>query len=246
MFVEDGSTFAMTGVDFGVVRQMEQPLDNAGAQLLIVTARQVGAADAAAEERVTREDPALDLGIETDTALGVSRGADDFQSALSHLDDLFVGKVDVGQVDLGIAFRPKSQPRRVTLGVNEVCLHVGMRRHLDAKMVFDGVVADDMVDVAVCVDDHQGLETVAVDKTKERVFLGWRGTARVDDDTFLGGIVIDDVGVFREGIEYEGFEFEHSCIIEPALRQAQGPTRVKVVELVETPTVFSRAKVRFF
>ena len=50
---------------------------------------------------------------------------------------------------------------------------------------------------------------MAVDKAKEFVLLRHIGAARVDDDAFLGVVVINNVGVFRKRIENEGFELKH-------------------------------------
>ena len=49
---------------------------------------------------------------------------------------------------------------------------------------------------------------MAVNEAKKFVFLTRIGAARVDDDTFLGVIVVNDVCVFRKGIEDKGFVFE--------------------------------------
>ena len=129
--------------------------------------------------------------------------------------------------------------------MQEIVLHIGMRRHLDAITLFHSSVAHDMVNMPVRVDDHQRLEAMAVDETEKAVLFSRIGTARVNDDA-LKRVVVKHVGVFGEEVEDKGFEFEHNNLFEPALRQAQGPVKIKVVELVETPTVFSRAKVRFF
>ena len=77
----------------------------------------------------------------------------------------------------------------------------------------------------MCTNDHQRLEPKAVDEAEEFVFLARIGATRVDDNTILDVFVIDDVGVFREGIKDKGFELEHKYCFDTALRQAQGPLR---------------------
>ena len=197
----------MAGIDLGVVGQTEQALDDVGSELLIAAPREVGAAYAAAEERVASEDPTLYLCIEADATHGMTRRTNDFQSALPYLDDFAVLQVDIGQ--LAVTREGHPEHRRLLSRSEEVVLHVGMRRHLDAITLFDGGVAHDMVDVTMRIDDHQGLEAMAVDEAEELILLAYVGAARVDDDTVLGGIVVDDVGVFREGIEDKGFELKH-------------------------------------
>lgn len=85
-----------------------------------------------------------------------------------------------------------------------------MGRNGDAVFPLDGRVADDMVDVAVGVDGHQGFQPVAVDEAEELVFAALRIAARVNDDAFLGGIIIDDISVLREWIKDERFYFKHT------------------------------------
>ena len=87
-----------------------------------------------------------------------------------------------------------------------------MRRHGDAVTLFHSRVAYNMVDVSVRVDDHQRLEAVAVDVAKEFVLLALVGATRVDDDTFLGVVVVNDIGVFREGIEDKGIKLKHNDV----------------------------------
>ena len=189
---------------------MEQALDDVGAELLVVAPREVGAANAAAEERVAGEDPPFDFGVEADAAHGMARRADDLQGALSHLDNLAVLKVAVRQ----LAVDHKRQPEHLRLltRTEKVVFHVGMRRHGDAVTLLHCRVAHNMVDVAVRVDNHQRLEAVAVDVAKEFVLLALVRATRVDDDAFLGIVVVNDIGVFREGIENERIKFKHNDV----------------------------------
>ena len=142
----------MARINFCVVRQAEQALDDVGAQLLVAAAREVGAPDATTEKCVAGEDPTLYLCIETDTAHGVTRCANDFESALPYFDDFAVLQVNIRQV--AIAHERHSKHHSLLPRAEKVALHVGMRRHLDAVTLFDGSVAHDMINMAVCVDDH--------------------------------------------------------------------------------------------
>ena len=211
----------MAGEDLCVIGQVEQPFDDVCAKLLVVAARQVGAPDAAAEERVASEDPAFDFGIEADAADGMARCADDLEGALPYFDDFAVLKITVGQVKTAVC--RKSKPGSLLLGMSVVVFHIGMRRHRDAVTLLDRTVADDMVDMAMGADDHQRLEAMAVDETEEFVFLGHIGAAWIDEDAVCGIVVINDIGVFREGIKDKLFEFEHDYNFDAALRRAQGP-----------------------
>ena len=199
----------MAGEDGGVVGQAEQALADAFAKLFVVAARKVGAPDAAAEERVAGEDPAFHLGVEAHAATGMAGRANHLQGALPYLDDFAVFQVVVGHLDFSCPFRHYSEPHGVAFGLSEIGLHVGVRRHLYIVVLFDGGIAYDMVDVAMRAN-----EAVAVDEAEELVFLACRGAARVDDDAFEGVFVVNDVGAFREGIEDEGFEFEHGFLFD--------------------------------
>ena len=98
-----------------------------------------------------------------------------------------------------------------------------MRRHWNAITFFHRGVTHDVVNMPMRADDHQRLEAMAVDEAEEFIFLAGIGASRVNDDAFLGIVVVNDVGVFRERIEDELFEFEHDNNFDAALRRAQGP-----------------------
>ena len=69
---------------------------------------------------------------------------------------------------------------------------------------------------------------MAIDEAKEFVFLRHIGAAWVDDDAFFFVVIVNDVGIFREGIEDERFELEHNIFFDAALRllrQAQEPAQ---------------------
>lgn len=198
----------MAGIDGGVVGQAEQAFFDASDERLKVAARKVGAAYAAAEERVACEDPALNLSIEADTSFSVSGGTDDLQSAFTHLDAFTVFQEAVRQ----LAFAGAKQPehRGMLLRMEEVVFHIGMSRHGDAVFPLDGGIAKDMVDVAVGVDDHQRLQPMAVDEAEELVLLVWGRAAGINDEALFGVVVINNVGVFGKRVENKGFKFEHS------------------------------------
>ena len=225
MLIEDGSAFAVAGEDGGVVGQAEKSFLDALAERFVIAASEVGAPDAAAKECVAGEDPAFHFGIEAHAALGMAWRTNHFQGALPYSYDFAVFQVEVGQIDMGFALGSEAEPHRLSLGLNEVGMRVGMGRHLDAIAVLDGVVSDDVVDVTVRVDDHQRLEAVAVDEAKELVFLAGIATARVDDDAVVCSVVVNDVCAFREGIEDEGFEFEHDLSFDAGLRDARRETQ---------------------
>ena len=86
----------MAREDLRVVGKTEQAFLDARAKLLKTATREVGAPDAAAEERVASEHPTLDFGIEADAALGMAWRADNLQGTLSHLDDFAILQVTVG------------------------------------------------------------------------------------------------------------------------------------------------------
>ena len=210
LLIEDGGAFTVAGEDLCVVGQMEQALYYAVAQGFIIASGHIGATDAAAEKRVAGKDPAFDFSIEADAASCMARRANHLQSALTQLDKLAIGKMDIRQVHVDFAFFTKAQPGRVTFGLDVVIFHIGMCGHFDTVMTLYNTIAHYMVDMAMRVDNHQGLEAVAVDEAEEAVRFVMRGTTGIDDEAFFGVVVIDDVGVFRKRVENEGFEFEHS------------------------------------
>ena len=228
----------MAGKDFGVVGQMEQAFADALTKQFVIASCHISASDASAKEGVACKDPSLDFGIKADATLGVAWGADHLQRAPTHLDDFAVLQVKVGQIDIDLTFGPESQPHRVTFGLCEVRVHIGMCCHLDMITFLDCIVTKDVVDMTVRIDNHQWLEALAVDESEKSVFLVRCSTAWVDDNAFFGAVVVNDISVFSKGIEDERFEFEHGCFIEPALRQAQGPIKLKSLSLLKRRQYF--------
>ena len=204
-FIKDGRALVMARVDFSIIRQMEQPFDNIRTKLLVVASWQISAPDTAAEKCIASEDPAFNYSIETDAANGMTWCADDLKSALSHLDDFTILQVDIGQ--LAFTYEGHSEHRSLLPRANKVVSHVGMCCHFDAIFLLHSSVAQDMINVAMRIDNHQRLEVMAIDEAEKFIFLACIGTARIDDNTFLSVLVINDVGVFRKGIEDELFEF---------------------------------------
>ena len=190
-------------VDFGIIGQMEQPLNDVRTKLLVVASREVGAPDAAAEERITSEDPTFDFSIEADATHGMAWCADDLKGALPYLNDLTVLQVLIGQ--LAFTYEGHPEHRSLLPRTNKIVFYIGMCRHFDAIFLLRSSVTHDMINVAVCIDDHQRLEVMAIDEVEKFIFLACIGAARVNDDAFLGVLVVNDVGVFRKGIKYELF-----------------------------------------
>lgn len=149
-FVKYGRAFAMTWIDLSVVGQMEQPLNDVRAKLLVVATREVGASDAAAEKRVASEDPAFDFGIKADAAHGMAWRTDDLEGALSHFDDFTIFKIAVWLFTLTVEW----QPEHLSLLVRtlKITFHIGMRRHLNVIAFLNGRIAKNMVDMAMGVD----------------------------------------------------------------------------------------------
>ena len=197
----------MTRKDFRVVGQMKQPFDDVRTQLLIIASRQIGAADAATEKRIASEDPTFHHSIKTDASHGMAWRADDFESALSHLDDLAIFQIDIRKV--AVTQKQQSEHGSLLPRTKEVIFHIGMRSYLDAVTLFHWDVTHNMVDMAMRIDDHQRFEAMSVDEPEKLVFLACIRAARVDDDTFFGIVVIDDICVFPKGIEDKRFELEH-------------------------------------
>ena len=86
---------------------MKQPFLDAIAQYFITASREVGTPDATTKQCIAREDPTFDFGIKADATLGMTRGANDLQSALPYLDDFAILQAAVGQLAFAIARHPK-------------------------------------------------------------------------------------------------------------------------------------------
>jgi hypothetical protein len=84
-----------------------------------------------------------------------------------------------------------------------------MCSHLNAITFFHGRIANDMVNMAMCVDGQDRFQSMAVDEAEEFILFACRGTAWIDDDTRFAFLIVNDVCVFRKRVEDELFELEH-------------------------------------
>ena len=202
-FVKNRGTLSVTRINFGVVGKVEQALNDIGTKLLVVASRKVRAPDAAAEERVAGENPTLDFGIKTDTSHGMARRVDDLKGTLPHFDDFSILQVDIGKVAITHEWQPEHHC--LLSRAKEIVFHIGMGSHWDIIAFFHGSIAHDMVDMSVRADDHQRLEIVTVDETKEFILFGHIGAAWVYNNAFLFVVIVNDIGVFSKWIEDKGF-----------------------------------------
>ena len=184
----------MTGKDGGIVGQTEEARLDALAERCIAAAWEIGAPNATAEKRIASEHPALHFGIEANATLGMPRCADDLQGALPYLDDFAVLQVAVGQPALATKRHPKKV--RVFFGTIEIGGDIGMSRYRNTIALLHGAVAKNMVEVAVRIDDQKRFQPMTVDETEKLVFLGGITATWVDDDTFLGLLVVNNISVF--------------------------------------------------
>lgn len=171
LFIKNGGAFAVTGIDGGIVGQAEESFLDAPDERLKVAARKVGAAYAAAKEGIARENPAFNLGIKTDAAFSVTWGTNDLQCAFAYLDDFTVLQVVVRQ--FAFIVERQSEQTSLLLRTKEVAFHIRMGGYWDVVFTFEGGVAEDVVDVAMGVDDHQWLQPMAVYEAEELVFFAW-------------------------------------------------------------------------
>ena len=98
LLVENRGVFTVARENGSVVGSMKEARLDALAECFIATAREVGAANAATEKRVTGENPTFNFGKEADATLGMTRRADNLQCALPYFDDFAVLQVSVREV----------------------------------------------------------------------------------------------------------------------------------------------------
>lgn len=192
-FVADGGGGAVAGVNDGVVRELEEFGLNGIHDLIERAAPEIGAADAAGEERVSREE----------LRLGELDGAGVFGEIQRDAAGRVAGSVN----DIGLEAAPTkgvavfeemiNVDKLGGLHAQEVGLHV--HAVIERKIVVvhhdgrAGVLmqlgkAADVINVGVGADDNFDGELVAAEKAKNALDL----IARVDDDSFAGMGIADD------------------------------------------------------
>jgi len=166
--------------------------------LIGVATGQVGATDAAGEERVAGDKKISGGNVEAEAAFGVSRGVDDGSFDAVDGDGFSIDRGMVGWVDLG-----DFEAEPTGLGVN----------HGDEWQVFfavedgcagellEGERAGDVIDMGVCHDNTPDGEFVLIECGEDagNVVTG------IDDDGVARGFVAKNGAVATEKTDGEGF-----------------------------------------
>ena len=186
----------------GQLGQFAQTVD----ELEHAAAVEVGAADAASEERVAREEESLALAVEGDGSWRVARRGEDQQFVVAKGDGLAVlqiatrGRKLIVQLQVEILFR--------LIEKRFVYIFVLLREfRRKAVGVIDRVVAKVMVEVAVSGQETDGAKLVLRDIFHQFLALVFPVGATVDDDT-VARLVGDDVAVFTDHVELEAADGE--------------------------------------
>src|SRR5580698_9654522 len=196
-FAQEGVTFALcsyscswavAGLDFGFVGQGEKPGADGVDDLIEVATWQVGAADAAGEERVSG-DKQLERGkVETDGALGVAGGVKHLCGAGFQAYALAVGEGFVGRS----RFRGcDAQPGGLLVHDFQLRQIVLVQQDGRAGEALELEGAADVVDAA-------------------DLFAG------INDDGLAGLLVTENGAVALQRADGEGFE-NHALIVGPAV-----------------------------
>ena len=199
----------MAGLDFGFDGQGEKPGADGVDDLIEVATGQVGAADAAGEERVSG-DKQLERGkVETDGALGVAGGVKHLCGAGFQAYALAVGEGFVGRS----CFRGcDAQPGGLLVHDFQLRQIVFVEQDGRAGEALELEGAADVVDVAVGDENLLELEAKLVEAAMDAADL----FAGIDDDGLAGLLVTENGAVALQRADGEGFE-NHALIVGPAV-----------------------------
>lgn len=202
-FVSDGRFGAVPGVDLHLVAQRDDAVEDRPHDPRVVAARQVGAADRLAEERVAREE-ALRAGlVERHVAGRVAGRGDDLQHGVAEAHFGRRVEVDVGHGERADRDAEDRTAGRGAFDEEAVLEREGERNVVAAAQVLD---AERVVEVPVGVDGHDGPQPVFGDEVVQRGVFARGAVAGVDDDA-LQRVVPKDIGVLLDRIEREAGDF---------------------------------------
>ncbi len=203
-FVSDGRFGSVTGVDAHLVAQGQDLFEDRAHDPRVVAARQVGAADALAEERVAREERLRLRLVERHVSGRVSGRGDDLQRGVAEADFGHGVQVDVGRRGHGADLH--AEDLTADRGVLQQETVLAREGEGDAVGRAQPLHAERVVEVAVRIDRHRGPQSVLLEEVAEGGVLAFVGVARVDYGA-LGRVVPHDVGVFLYRIELETSDF---------------------------------------
>jgi len=191
--------------DFGFVRQVEQASMDGVDDLLVISARKVGATDASGEEGVASQHHFERSEVETDGSLGMARRMEDlcrviFEADAAVVGEGFVGGRGFGCLDAkpGCLLGHHLKERQISFVQIDGSAGEGFKLECSANVVNVGMGDEDLIEL-----DPEGVEA-AVDAGDL--------IARVDDDGFACFFVGEDCAVALERADRKRFE-NHEAIL---------------------------------
>ncbi len=205
----NGGGWAVAGDYLSFAGQGEQAALDGVQDLRTVAAREVGAADAAGEKCVSRQEQIERNEVQADGALGVAGGVEDLSRIGVEADLLAVGEGFVWRS----GFRSgDAKPGRLLVHDVELLEVRFVHENRRAGKALELERAADVVDVAVGDEDLFELEIVGSEAAVNTADF----VTGVDDDGFTCGFVAKDGAVALQRADREGFE-DHVSILGAGL-----------------------------
>jgi hypothetical protein len=197
-FGSDGGLWTVAWDDGNVIGKGEEGVVDGFDELAGVAAGEIGSANGAGEEGVSREEKSLLGEIEADAAFGVAGGVEDGAGQASNGNDLAIFEVGVRRGH----FRGRdSEPSGLNVhhfDQGQIVLVVEDRR---SGELFEALRSGDMVDVSVGDDDLLYGEVVMLQSADDAGDV----VAGINDDGLAGGFVAEDGAIALKGADDEDF-----------------------------------------
>ena len=197
----------MAAVDDGVGGEFRYDVVEAGHEVVVVAAVEVGASDAHLEEGVAGEGHMFLGAVEDDAAGGMAGGLEDGELVFAKADHFVILEIAADGREGALEFDADDR-LELSGQVGDEESVFGGNLYLQAVGVVDGVDAVVMVEVTVGGEQVDGFQAVAADIVADGGALLFVIGAAVDDDT-LEGLVAHHVGVLGEQVTLKAFNIEH-------------------------------------
>lgn len=205
LLVSDAGLWSMPGIDDGFGGQCEEFCLDALHQYIKIACGEVGPANGVFEQDIARDNKTLGLVVQTDAALCMARSEEgrEFGMAPAYHLAIFDEAEGLGQTVYLISERGAKLPHGLKEG-KRVFMVFGP----DLVGLFNEVVPQHMVDVAVGIDVAHGFQLMGCDIIRKLSGFIVIIAGGINHNTFFG-FIVEQVGVHLKSIKYKSFYRNH-------------------------------------
>lgn len=182
-----------------IIGQTHQLVIDGLYQRCVVAGGQVGAAYAPVKQHIAGNKKLQRLMVEANTAIGMTGGVQHLKVLVAKGYDLFIFQETVGHyrgVDV------KTKRSAIFYGTFQERKSAGMDHRLQPVLLINEIIAQDMVDMTMGVEQKNRFQLVFLNKQLQLPLLMAAIAGSINDGT-LAGFIIQNTGIHLERVEWK-------------------------------------------